>query len=235
MKTLEEIFKGNTGRIIHRHEHVLDIYDEYFSRFRGKEVNILEIGLDHGGSIFMWKEYFGEKAHIYGMDIAGHTVSVEKEDPSIKVFIGDQGNLKFLQSVISQVGGFDVIIDDGSHECPRQIACFEFLFSHMKDNGIYAIEDLHCSYRALYGGGYKKPGATIEYAKDFIDYLLSKELPDDVKTKIPRYLSSMYGIHFHRNVLLIDKYSQASSRAGDAIRTGKDIELEKPIRGGRLD
>ena len=43
-------------------------YSKYFEKFRPESVNILEIGVRYGDSIWTWHEYF-QKGHIYGMDI----------------------------------------------------------------------------------------------------------------------------------------------------------------------
>src|SRR2546423_1377401 len=58
-----------TGPGIWKWMHYFDIYHRHFKKFIGRDVNVLEIGIYSGGSLQMWKEYFGEKAHIYGVDI----------------------------------------------------------------------------------------------------------------------------------------------------------------------
>ena len=50
---LEQYFHANTGRLIHKWQHYFDIYDRHFSKFRGKEVVVLEIGVFQGGSLQM--------------------------------------------------------------------------------------------------------------------------------------------------------------------------------------
>lgn len=47
--------------------HYFDIYERHFEKFIGKGINILEIGVSHGGSLQMWKDYFGDKAMIFGL------------------------------------------------------------------------------------------------------------------------------------------------------------------------
>ncbi|MBK6542804.1 MAG: hypothetical protein IPG10_16290 [Flavobacteriales bacterium] len=69
MNDLERYFHSNQGRLIHKWMHFFDVYDRHFARYRGKEVVILEIGVFQGGSLQMWKNYFGDKARIYGIDI----------------------------------------------------------------------------------------------------------------------------------------------------------------------
>ena len=66
---LWKYFSHNEGRIIHKWHHYFDIYHNHFCRFRDLPITILEIGVYKGGSLQMWKNYFGPKAKIYGVDI----------------------------------------------------------------------------------------------------------------------------------------------------------------------
>src|SRR5436305_1799894 len=97
MNELEEYFNKNTDRVIHKWHHYFEVYDRHFSKYRDKEIVLLEIGTFHGGSLQMWKSYFGDKAKIYGMDINPNCKEVEEEN--IKVYIGSQSDRKFLQKV----------------------------------------------------------------------------------------------------------------------------------------
>lgn len=234
MRTLEAIFKSNTGPMITRHNHVLNIYDELFSRYRGKEVSILEIGIAAGGSLLMWRDYFGEKAKVYGLDISEAALGVV--GGQIKVFTGDQSDRAFLKRVVEEVGHLDIVIDDGSHDSAHQIASFEEIFPCLNDNGMYAIEDLHTSYRENYGGGLRDPKSIVEYTKNFIDYFHCGELSQEERHTIPNYIRSVYGIHYYRNVLIVDKntkYSDAQSPVMTGAGTVK-YDLHE-ITGWRFD
>ena len=46
----------------------IQLYDKYFTPYRDLEINILEIGVDNGDSLRIWREYFS-KANICGIDI----------------------------------------------------------------------------------------------------------------------------------------------------------------------
>src|SRR3989344_1191002 len=79
MKTdLEKYFDSNTKNLMHKWMHYFDIYDRHFSRFPGTDVHLLEIGVSQGGSLQMWKGYFGPRAVIYGADINPNCKALEE-------------------------------------------------------------------------------------------------------------------------------------------------------------
>jgi hypothetical protein len=142
-------------------------YEQYFSGRRTEVRRLLEIGVRGGCSMKMWKEYF-PNAMIFGVDINRNTKQFE--DDHTKIFIGSQDDPKFLDDVALASGEpFDIVIDDGSHECKHQIASFLALLKHVRDGGIYVIEDLNTSYFAKFGGGVRKEGTAVEFLKQRID------------------------------------------------------------------
>jgi hypothetical protein len=120
--------------------HYFDIYDRHFSRFRNREVNVLEVGIYSGGSLEMWKDYFGPCCRIYGVDIEPACRAYETD--SVRVFIGDQGDRSFWKRFKQEVPSLDVVIDDGSHFPEHQIVTFEELLPHVRLGGVYLCEDI---------------------------------------------------------------------------------------------
>ena len=101
MNDLAKYFTENTGKPIHKWKHYFEIYDRHFSRLRGTDVHIVEFGVSKGGSMQMWKEYFGPGARIYGIDI--DPSCKEHEEDQVEIFIGDQENRQFLRSVAEEI------------------------------------------------------------------------------------------------------------------------------------
>jgi hypothetical protein len=151
---LWQYFCNNQKRLIYKWHQYFDIYHNHFSRFRGLPIKVLEIGVAHGGSLQMWKSYFGEQAYIYGIDIDPRCKQLEEE--RVEIFIGSQTDRDFLQYVRNTIGTVDIIIDDGGHTMEQQICSFEELYPAVQERGVYLVEDLHTSYWSGYGGGYKK-------------------------------------------------------------------------------
>lgn len=129
------------GRGIWKFNHYFDAYDRHFSRFRGRDVHILEIGIYSGGSLEMWRSYFGPQSRIYGVDIEPSCKAYESE--SVSVFIGDQADRSFWQRVRQDLPDLDVVIDDGGHIPEQQIVTLEELLPHLRPGGIYLCEDVH--------------------------------------------------------------------------------------------
>ena len=46
----------------------IQLYEKYFTPLRDSKINILEIGVDNGDSLRIWREFFS-KANICGIDI----------------------------------------------------------------------------------------------------------------------------------------------------------------------
>lgn len=220
---LEKYFLKNDKRLIHKWFHYFEIYDIFFSKFRGKEVSILEIGVDNGGSLQMWKEYFGPNAKIYGVDIVAECKQFEEEQ--IKILIGSQEDANFWDNVKTLLPKFDIIIDDGGHSMNQQIKTYECMFSHLNDGGIYLCEDTHTSYLEpnYWGGGYKNPNSFIEYSKNLIDYIHSWYNSEMSHHDDPK---NIFGIHYYDSILVLEK--RVISKPWDTT-TGKIFTFERGL------
>jgi 23S rRNA U2552 (ribose-2'-O)-methylase RlmE/FtsJ len=148
MKSIQDLFMESSGKVIYKWHHYLPIYESLFNKFVGTQVNVLEIGVLRGGSLKLWKEYFGANAKIYGIDIDPAAKQYEAE--GIKIFIGDQGDKRFLAGVLAEVGGFDIVIDDGAHTNFMIMSSLEALYPATRH--LYIVEDTHALY--WWGGGY---------------------------------------------------------------------------------
>lgn len=203
MNDLERYFTENTGKQIHKWKHYFEIYDRHFSRFRGTEVHIVEFGVSQGGSLQMWKSYFGPKCKIYGIDINPNCKSLEEDQ--IEIFIGDQEDRNFLKSLAEKIPKIDILIDDGGHTMGQQISTYEELFLFVDANGVYLCEDLHTSYwEEGYGGGYKKGSTFIEYSKNFIDSIHAWHSKTN-RLPVTKFTQSVHSLHYYDSILVIEK------------------------------
>ncbi len=149
-------------------ENYIDIYEAHFSPYRGKEVDVLEVGVQNGGHLQILKKYF-KHSKIYGIDIDPNVCKQALGD-GITTMCFDATKSDLVNEKVQNLN-FDIIIDDASHKSDDVIKSFDLLFSKVKPGGIYVVEDLHTSYWKTYGGGYKHKNSSIEYFKSIVDLI----------------------------------------------------------------
>lgn len=220
MKLIEAAQKKQKGKLF-KDRHYFEIYDFHFKLLLDKEISLLEIGVCNGGSLWMWKEYF-KNSNIVGIDLDKECK--KWENLNVKIYIGDQKDVKFLKSVGDQVGKFDIIIDDGSHVMEHQIVSFNTLFHYLRKGGIYVLEDLGTSYWPKYGGGIKKQSTCVERLKQLIDEIhMSHCRHGNAQllqiTTPPNYLElNVSSIHFYNSMCFIYKKGHGfNPKSCDAI------------------
>jgi len=140
------------------HNHYLENYEASFQALRHEKVKLLELGIRHGGSLLLWRDYF-ENGVIAGLDV--NPVAIEDDGGGrVHTFQGLQQDTELLDRLASQVApeGFDIIIDDCSHIGVLTRESFWHLFeNHLKSGGLFVIEDWGTGYwdHWIDGVGYK--------------------------------------------------------------------------------
>ena len=95
----------------------------------------------------MWRQYFGEGCHVYGVDIEPACRKYESDD--VTIHIGDQADRRFWRSL--DLPPIDIVIDDGGHLANQMIVTFEELLPRMTEEGVYLVEDIHGPGHAFLG------------------------------------------------------------------------------------
>lgn len=128
--------------------HILQVYEDISAGLRDMPVSLLCLGVDREGSaLSMWREYFGT-GRIIGID-PHPPDNFPNSDGRIRVFEVEYGNSEQLNDAAreSSLGGFDFIIDDGSHIGADTAAAFQTLFyRYLKPKGFYVIESWGTGY-----------------------------------------------------------------------------------------
>lgn len=215
MNDLEKFFWANKDNRIFKWKHYFEIYDRHFSKFRGEEINVVEIGVQHGGSARMWRDYFGPKATIYGIDKDPRCAGIAEK--GIEIIIGDQSNRDFLDQVRRFVPQMDILIDDGGHTMEQQIITFEELYPHIRPKGVYLCEDLHTSYWNKWGGGFERDGTFIEFSKRMIDWLHAWH-SDEIE--VSDFTKTTDSLHFYDSVLVVEKHPRDKP---STVETGRKM------------
>ena len=180
----------------------LEIYENYFKELKEKKINILEIGVENGDSLRIWRDYF-RKANICGLDIVKKNFTIN----NVEILCGDQSDHKFLDVVIEKYKKFDIIIDDGCHVSNYIINTFGYLFDYLSDGGLYVIEDLQTSYIPRYGGSrinLNKKNTSMNFIKSLSDSI-NYEHNDKPFFKKKKFDGLIKSVHTHQNISFVEK------------------------------
>jgi|TARA_B110000240_G_scaffold45409_1_gene51145 hypothetical protein len=129
----------------------------------------VEVGVLKGGSLFMWREFFGPKARIVGIDL--NPRAKQWEEDGFEIYIGSQSDPSFWKKFLSEVGPIDVFLDDGGHTYVQQIITSECVLDSISDGGMLVVEDTHTSYLEGFGA---QTHSFVKYAKIWIDRINSR-------------------------------------------------------------
>ncbi len=154
MTTLKEIYfeqpvgksghPGNTDKETH-HSYISGFYEEAFKEYKNKDdLQILEIGIAHGGSINLWLHYFDD-VYITGVDLFLNEGIVKDAN---RFMYHERVNLvkksgtdkEYIDTLEDDF--YDIIIDDGSHKIGDQVLSLKYMYSKVKRGGLYIIEDI---------------------------------------------------------------------------------------------
>jgi len=202
-------------------------YQRYFRPWKHRRLNLLEIGV--GGykdsaagaeSLRMWKAFF-RRGRIVGIDIEDKT---RFREDRIDIRQCDQTDVEALGRLSDEYGGFDIVIDDGSHVNEHVIKAFHALFPRLRPNGIYAVEDIQTSYWPTYGGGIGNPRSSMAFFKSLADGLNHAEFP--LEAYRATYLDqNVVEIAFFPNLVLI--------RKGENATQSNPQEISREIRAAK--
>jgi SAM-dependent methyltransferase len=115
-----------------------NLYSELFDPYINTPINFLEIGVQNGDSILMWKDYFHPDSKIHTLDIK--FCEIISSIPNVIQRVSDAYCEKSLS--LFENDFFNIIVDDGLHT----YTSFEFLiqnyYDKLKIGGIMVIEDI---------------------------------------------------------------------------------------------
>lgn len=115
-----------------------DFYADLFSRYdRLGKLSILELGVQRGGSLFVWREFF-PNADIYGVDIVDERLDKYRFSNSIVFIKAD------LKDAIHKLKDkkFDIIIDDSDHNEQTMAWIATHYYPLLKPKGTIVFEDV---------------------------------------------------------------------------------------------
>jgi len=154
-----------------------EVYENVLSKFVGKKITLVEVGIGNGGSLFMWKKFLGKKAKIIGIELNPEAKKFEKY--GFKIFAGDQSDPLFWRKFYKKNGKVDILIDDGGHTNLQQITTLMESIENINKDGAILIEDTHTSFR-----NHIKTALNEFSSEDYIIYSDNDEIPNLEKTNL---------------------------------------------------
>jgi hypothetical protein len=212
-----------------KHKPYFKVYDEVLARFKDKHITFIEVGVLNGGSLFMWRNFFGEGARIIGIDLNPDVIKYREF--GFEIYIGDQADPEFWRRLLPTLGEIDILLDDGGHKYIQQVITVKEVIPYIKHNGLIVVEDCHTSYLAGYG---PKQMSFVKYVKKMID---SMNMDFNFNKSTQELINPIGGICFYPAmvVLNIDRNKESSeaifnSGKSDNIQDFRNMKIDASIK-----
>ena len=179
-----------------KHTNYFDVYDKLLTRFVGETITFVEIGILDGGSLFMWRDFFGKNARIIGVDL--NPEATKWREHGFEIFIGDQANSHFWVDFFNEVGDIHVLLDDGGHRNDQQIITTRSTLPHVLDGGLIIIEDTQTSFMKF--ESFRKY-SFISFLKDKIKSLNARS--DELDIKKDNFSNAVHSIEFFTGICVL--------------------------------
>lgn len=171
MTSVSLLYANHNDYVSDKWASYLLVYDRWFAIYQNLPINLLEVGVQNGGSLKVWSKYFSQANCIVGCDINPDCAKLIYDDARVHLVLGDINSISTRQNILKHAHLYDIIIDDGSHKSPDIIKTFKYFYSRLAPGGIYVVEDLHCSYWSKWHGGLWRADSAMEFFKNLTDVL----------------------------------------------------------------
>jgi len=230
---IKQLFQNAKNKSI-KWEKYFDAYERLFKNYKNKKIIFVEIGIQNGGSLDIWSEYFSNDSTIIGIDINPECKKFERDN--IKIFIGNQSDENFWIDFFNKVGKVDIILDDGGHTNLDQITTLVNCFKNINDQGLFVTEDTHTSYLKDYNSD--KKFSFINFSKKIIDDINFRYNEEFEKFNFSLN-KHIYSVQFFESIVAfeIDKKkcclnnllsnSGQDSKINDLTWEGNEIKIKK--------
>ena len=191
-----------------KHSSYFLTYENLLEKYRNKPIVFVEVGIHNGGSLFMWRKFFGDNARIIGIDLNPNAKELEKY--GFEIFIGNQSENSFWKNFYKEVGKIDILLDDGGHTSEQQINTVNKSVDFINNGGMIIVEDTHTSYFRNFG--YPSKYTFTKWAHKISDNINARS--EKVSIKNPIFKDTIYSIEFFESIVSfkIDRTKCADSK-----------------------
>ena len=218
MEKFIKLFKSSPKYSI-KWDNYFNIYSNILKKFVIKKIIFVEVGVGNGGSLFMWKKFFGKKARIIGIELNPEAKKLEKS--GFEIFIGDQANPNFWKNFYKQVGKIDILLDDGGHKNIQQITTFMESIRYINNGGKIIVEDTHTSF--MKKKGFKNPSkySFINFCFHLIENMHRRN--PMLEKNLNYYSKKIKQINFHDSIVEIDITENKSLKYSQLLENNKQL------------
>jgi hypothetical protein len=197
-----------------KHHNYAEIYDRYMAPYRESTKAILEVGLLYGSSAKMWLEYF-PNARVYVIEYNQELIDRALNDSQfpnkdrLTIIHGDQSDPSLWKDI--PMDSLDWIVDDGSHIPSDQLNTLIYGFPHLKPEGKYFCEDLHCSFHP----NFNPSGGSTLYDWVFEKILEQQKMGimtgnfylerDKCITPLTWLTQHIVAFHFYKSIVMLER------------------------------
>jgi hypothetical protein len=239
-KTINEIHRNKTGKLSNKWDSYLLYYDILFLPLRENKISLLEIGVQNGGSLDTWSQYFSHATQFVGCDINPKCADLKYDDTRVNIVIGNANITSTFQEIIGLCPEYDIVIDDGSHISTDVITSFINYFPLIKPGGIYVVEDTHTLYMDTFGGGILNDFGAYAFFKKLIDVISYQFWQNELSVNThlrtffplqstPQFIIDGWidSIEFRNSIITIKKsLLPGHEKVGNDIKSGISAQVE---------
>lgn len=241
MQTYAEIHKAHQGKSSDKWESYLRVYERLFAPYRKSRINVVEVGVQNGGSLEVLAKYFENAGRIIGCDKNEDCGELRYDDPRISVVVGEINSQEALAQIAREAPAIGIFIDDGSHVSRDIITTFVVYFPLVAPGGVYLIEDTHCLYWEGWGGGVLRSTSAMQLFKLMADVLNYEHWLTDLtlpallssffaKDAVPNFLKEGWveSVEFMNSMIAIRKAEHPSaSKLGERVVVGREFSIDQ--------
>ncbi len=188
--------------------HYFDVYHRHLGKFVGRNPVVVEIGVCCGGSLPMWRHYFGAGCRVHGIDIDPECMMYQGPDTAIH--IADQADRAMWKRFREAVPEADILIDDGGHTAQQQRVTLEEMLPHLRPGGVYICEDVH-------GIGNRFAEFVCALGHGLNAYEFTSDPGVDTTARTP-FQAAIHSLHLYPFLVLIEKHEFAEQPFSAPLR-----------------
>ena len=238
--TYTELHHAHQGKSSDKWESYLGTYERLFAPIRDARINIVEIGVQNGGSLEVLGKYFHNAANITGCDINPLCANLKYDDARISVIVGNANHQDVYTRITEKAKPMDLLIDDGSHTSSDVLATFVNYFPLITPGGLFIVEDSHALYWENWGGGVLRESSAQQLFKQLTDVVNYEHWSGDLslnmflsgffrKDALPAFIAEGWvdSLEFLNSMIVIHKARQAThAKLGARAMVGMEFSVE---------